>query len=365
MADMHLPIPQLPAPLTVKLSQIQADYFQNRVAAIWTTLFIAVLAYCALKFIDWAFLSAHWGAGASADCASTGGACWAFIREKWSVILLGTYPREESWRPFAGVGFVLCTLVYLGRMRWPANLSIGLLIVAFCMLFALLDGRPLGLERVDMVRWHGIAVVTFLGVFSLFAAFPIGVLLALARCDGPPLLSWMTAAYIEVVRAVPLVTVLFFGIFILPLLLPPSMKYEPLAVTLIALILFHAVYFAEDVRGGLQSIDAGQREAGEALGLRYVARMRRVILPQAISVSIPSLTNTIIGGFKDTSLVAIVGIFDLLATTRMAYSDPDWQRYALEGLIVVGVLYLVACTSISRHSRIMENHVAGWLNAGK
>ncbi|WP_158284830.1 amino acid ABC transporter permease [Hoeflea marina] len=344
---------------------VRAQFFQNRTATFWTVLFGVSAAYSLFLLLDWSIFSAKWGPGTPAACADYSGACWAFIWEKWSVILLGSFPRDQMWRPFAGVGLVLAVLFLLARLRWPARLSTCLLIFAFAALFSLLDGRPLGLEQVNMVRWHGIAVVTFLGVFSLVAAFPLGILLALARVDGPPVLSWCAAGYIEVIRSIPLVMLLFFGIFVLPLLLPASMSYEPLLATLLALILFHAAYFAEGVRGGLQAVPDGQREAGESLGLGYVTVIRKIVLPQALSVSIPAMTNTIIGGLKDTSLVAIVGIFDLLATTRMAYSDPEWQRFAYEGLFVLGVLYLVVCTAISHHSRVMEQHVAGWLTIGK
>ncbi len=343
------------------LTRARSDFFASRKHTFWTLLFGSCLLYAFARFVDWALISAHVSAGTPEDCVAVSGACWAFIWEKWTVILLGSFPREEMWRPMSGVAVVITTLVFLGLRRWPPRMSIILVTAAFLSLSALLDGRPLGLEQVDMVRWHGIAVVTFLGVFSLFAALPIGIVLALARVDGPPVVARCAAGYIETVRAVPLVTVLFFGVFVLPLLLPPSLKYEPLLVTLAALVLFHAAYFAEDVRGGLQAVPNGQREAGEALGIGYSTRMRKIVLPQALSYAIPSLTNTIIGGFKDTSLVAIVGIFDLLATTRMAYSDPDWQKYAFEGLVFVGCLYLLVCSAISRHSRAMEKHVAGWL----
>jgi len=346
-------------------ADLKKRHFHSRKAAFWTLLFVGVMLFVGIRFLDWAVVSAHWRAGTPDDCAASNGACWAFIWEKWTVILLGAFPRDELWRPLAGVGLVVAALVYLGWHRWPGQQTVIFISLAFLSLFFLLDGRPLGLEKVDMVRWHGIAVVTFLGVFSLFAGLPLGILLALARVDGPPAVSWIVTGYIEIIRAVPLVTVLFFGVFVLPLLLPPSMKYEPLLITLMALVLFHAAYFAEDIRGGLQAVPKGQTEAGESLGIGYVTRMRRIILPQALSFSIPSMTNTIIGGFKDTSLVAIVGIFDLLATTRMAYSDPEWQRYALEGLLFIGALYLVICFVISRHSRAMEAHVAGWLNIRK
>lgn len=348
-----------------RLARLRARYFQSPRAALATVLFGAVMLCAGFAVLDWAVLSAHWAPGTPADCAAASGACWAFVWEKWSVILLGAFPRAEMWRPLVGVGAVIAVLVYLGWRRWPQRQSIVLVGTAFLVLWALLDGRALGLAHVDMVRWHGVAVVAFLGVFSLFAALPLGIVLALARVDGPPAVAILATGYIEVIRAVPLVTVLFFGIFVLPLLLPPSVDYAPLVVTLAALTLFHAAYFAEDVRGGLQAVAKGQHEAGEALGIGYATRTRCIVLPQALSISIPSLTNTIIGGFKDTSLVAIVGIFDLLATTRMAYSDPEWQRYAFEGLVFVGFLYLVTCSAISRHSRAMESHVAGWLHTGK
>jgi len=229
---------------------IRRTYFQSRTAGIVTVLVGLVCIAGIATAVDWAILSATWRAGGPEACAASSGACWAFVREKWQVMLLGAFPQDEIWRPFVGAGMVLATLILLGALRWPLRLSAALLVAAFICLFALLDGRPLGLVQVEMVRWHGIAVVSFLGVFSLFAAFPIGILLALARVDGPPVLSGLATGYIEAIRAVPLVTVLFFGVFVLPLLLPPSLKNEPLLVTLLALVLFHAAYIAEDIRGG-------------------------------------------------------------------------------------------------------------------
>ena len=240
------------------------------------------------------------------------------------------------------------------------KLVLVMLPISFMVLYNLLDGRALGLEQVGMVRWHGVSVVTFLGVFSIIIALPLGILLALARHDGPTMLCYVAIGIIEIIRAIPLVTVLFFGIFVLPLLLPIEWQYEPLLATLMGLTVFHAAYFAEDIRGGLQSISKGQGEAAEALGMSYMKRSYLIILPQALSKALPSITNTVIGGFKDTSLVAIVGIFDLLATTRMAYSDPLWQNYAFEGLLFVGVFYFVIGRLISAHSVMLERKVFFW-----
>lgn len=344
------------------------SFIRTRLFCDWRTslvslLLIALFLWLLPGLLDWLFLSAQWRPTDAASCEAVTGACWAFIAEKWSVILFGVYPREELWRPILGSLLVTSCLSYLAWRRWPARLSIIGLGLTFILFASLLDGRPLALEQVETVRWHGLSVVLFLGVFSLILALPMGIALAIARHEGPPLLAGMATSYIEFIRGVPLVTVLFFGIFILPLLLPSGWTYDPLLATLAALTFFHAAYFAEDVRGGLQSIARGQHDAAKALGLPYLARVRLVVLPQALSVAIPSMTNTIIGGFKDTSLVAIVGIFDLLATTRMAYSDPTWQKHAIEGFVFVGLLYALTCLLVSRHAQTMERHVARYLSA--
>ena len=336
--------------------------FCDRRTTVVSLLLIAGILWLLPGLLDWLLFSAHWRPTEAESCAAVAGACWAFIAEKWSVILFGVYPRDGLWRPILGAGLVLACLAYLAWRKWPARQSIVGLALTFVVFAGLLDGRLFGLEQVETVRWHGLSVVLFLGVFSLILALPMGIALAVARQDGPPLLAGIAATYIEVIRGVPLVTVLFFGIFILPLLLPKGWTYDPLLATLAALTLFHAAYFAEDVRGGLQSVATGQYDAGIALGLPYLTRIRLVILPQALSVSIPAMTNTIIGGFKDTSLVAIVGIFDLLSTTRMAYSDPAWQRHAIEGFVFIGILYVVTCLLVSRQSQALERHVAQYLD---
>ncbi len=343
------------------------SFIRKRLFCDWRTSLVSLLLIALFLWIlpglfNWLIFSAQWLPADASSCEAVAGACWAFIAEKWSVILFGVYPRDELWRPILGSLLVASCLSYLAWHRWPARPSIIGLALTFIIFASLLDGRPFALDQVETVRWHGLSVVLFLGVFSLVLALPMGIALAIARHEGPPLLAGITTSYIEFIRGVPLVTVLFFGIFILPLLLPSGWTYDPLLATLAALTFFHAAYFAEDVRGGLQSVAKGQHDASKALGLPYLARVRLIVLPQALSVSIPSMTNTIIGGFKDTSLVAIVGIFDLLATTRMAYSDPTWQKHALEGFVFVGLLYVVSCFLVSRHAQTMERHAARYLN---
>ena len=326
-----------------------------------TLLFVASIAWLGPRLLDWLLVSAVWRADGPDACAAPGaGACWAFLVEKWALILFGAFPHDLMWRPALGTTLVLLALGWLAWRRWPLRETAFVMLGAFIALVVLLDGRPLGLEQVATVRWHGVAIVALLGVFGLAAGIPIGVALALARRDGPPLVRVLATALIETLRATPLVTVLFFGVFVLPLLAPPSWSIDAVVATLIMLVVFHAAYVAEDMRGGLRAVGDGQREAGDALGLGYLKRLRLVELPQAVSVALPALTNTIIGGFKDTSLVALVGVFDLIATTRMAYSDAAWQRYALEALLAVGAMYLLVCWLIARHCRTLEAELSYW-----
>ena len=326
-----------------------------------TFLFLALTAWLGPHLVQWFFVSAIWEATGPDACAAPGaGACWAFLREKWALILFGAFPHEMMWRPELGTALVILALGWLGWRRWPLRESAFVIFGAFIALVALLDGRPLGLQQVATVRWHGVAIVALLGVFGLAAGIPLGVALAIARRDGPPLVRILCATLIEGLRAIPLVTVLFFAVFVLPLLAPPGWSPDAVVATLIMLIIFHAAYVAEDMRGGLRAVGDGQRDASDSLGLRYLDRLRRVELPQTVCVALPALTNTIIGGFKDTSLVALVGVFDLVATTRMAYSDAAWQRYALEGLLAVGAIYLIVCWLVARHCRTLETELSQW-----
>jgi general L-amino acid transport system permease protein len=216
-------------------------------------------------------------------------------------------------------------------------------------------GNIMGLSLVQTVNWNGLPVFLLLAVFSLAAAFPLGVVLAISRFqDDHLLIRSLTIGYIELIRGVPLLTVLFMGLFIFPLILPHGFFIEPLLAVLIALMLFHAAYFAEDIRGGLQTLPSGQFDAADSLGLTYWQKIRLIVLPQAFKNSLPAIFNTLIGAYKDTSLVVIVGIHDMLSTAKMAYSDPGWQRYGLEAYFFVGIWYFASCFCLSAYGRHLE-----------
>ena len=334
-------------------------------AAVISIASAAMIGWIAWNVVSWLILTAAppWASGA--DCARSAGACWPFIVEKTRFILFGTYPFDQHWRP-ALVSVWLCGLAVLAGLqaigcapRLGFVPTVALWACSAAAVFVLMGGGVFGLQPVSSTRWNGMPVLLILSVITIAAAFPLGLLLALARDQTSlPLLRRTAAAYVEIMRGVPMVTVLFVGIFVLPLMLPPGSSISPVMATLIALVFFHASYFAEDFRSGLQALPAGQRESAKSLGLTYWQATGLVILPQAINRSLPTLLNSVIGAYKDTSLVVVLGIHDLTATARMAFNDPDWRGFTLEAYGLVGLWFFISCAFLSAIGRRL--HAAKW-----
>ncbi|WP_077966606.1 amino acid ABC transporter permease [Ensifer adhaerens] len=302
---------------------------------------------------DWLVLSAVPPLADPAACAEAAGACWPFWMEKSRFILFGTYPFDEQWRPMLVSLLLLGLSIATGQMavsgRWPdMRLFAGLWLAGMAASFALMGGGILGLVTVDATRWNGLPILLILSTIALALALPVGVLLALARYQTRHrLLHRAAGAYVEIMRGVPMVTLLFVGVFVLPLTLPKGMAIDPIVAVPIALVFFHAAYFAEDVRSGLIALPVGQQEAASSLGLGFWQSARLVLLPQAIERAMPALVNSTIGAYKDTSLVVILGLHDLSATARMAFSDVAWGNQALEAYAFVGVWFLISCSYLS------------------
>jgi general L-amino acid transport system permease protein len=318
------------------------------------TLGIAILlAKPFLSLVDWAFVDAVWRPDPKA-CRAAHGACWGFVAEKYRFILFGTYPYEEQWRA-ALASFLLVALWIFSSIRifWKRSLAAawlaGLLVIAFLMW-----GGVLGLPYVDHERWGGLALTLLLSTFGLAAAFPLSVLLALGRRSGMPVVRWISVAYIELVRGVPLISLLFMASVMLPLFLPAGMSIDKLLRAQLALVLFAAAYLAEVVRGGLQAIPRAQYEMADALGLTFAQKMRYVVLPQALRIAVPPLVSTFIGFFKDTSLVVIIGLFDLLQTVKVSLSEPAWTGFGAEAYLFVALVYFAFCFAMSRYARGIE-----------
>jgi general L-amino acid transport system permease protein len=304
-------------------------------------------------FVDWAFLDAVWRPDAKA-CRETHGACWGFIAEKHRFILFGTYPYEQHWRPAFATLLLIGLWVFSSFRRfwrpWLALVWAG----GLAAIGVLMWGGVPGLPYVDNERWGGLILTLLLATFGIAFAFPLAILLALGRRSKMPAIQGLCVAYIELIRGVPLISLLFMASVMLPLFLPSGVSIDKLLRAQIALILFAAAYLAEVVRGGLQAIPRHQYESAEALGLNFSQRTFHVILPQALRIAVPPLVNTFIGLFKDTSLVVIIGLFDFLATVKSGLADPKWSGFGVEAYLFAALLYFVFCFAMSLYSRRLE-----------
>ena len=308
---------------------------------------------------DGALLGAN-GIAETAVCqtAKGTGACWAVIADKYRLILFGRYPYDQQWRP-AIVVLIFIGLYVVSAMRrfWRKELVL-IWIGALTVVGVLMWGGIFGLSEVQNDSWGGLPITLILATFGLAFGFPLAVLVALGRRSTQlPAVRMLCVVYVELIRGVPLISVLFMASVMFPLFMPAGVNIDKLLRAQIAITLFAAAYLAEVVRGGLQALPKGQTEAAEALGLSYWHKTGFVILPQALRLVIPPLVNTFIGFFKDTSLVLIIGLFDLLTMGKVALSDPPWQSFSTEVYVFLGVIYIAFCYAMSRYSRGLEREL--------
>ena len=316
-------------------------------------LYLIVIAIKAL--VGWALVDAVW-VGTSDDCRAVygEGACWAVVAEKHRFILFGTYPYDEQWRPaLAIILFVVGVAASTWRRLWSRALALGWL-VFLALLGLLLHGGVLGLTAVPTELWGGLPLTIMLAVIGVVCSLPLAILLALGRRSDMPLIRAVSVGYIELVRGVPLISILFMASVMFPLFLPEGVTVNKLLRAQVGIILFSAAYLAEVVRGGLQAVPNGQYEAADSLGLGYWRKMRFVVLPQALKMVIPPMVNSFIATFKDTSLVIVIGLYDLLGATRTATNEPAWRSFATEGYIFVAAIFFVFCAFMSRYSQNVE-----------
>jgi general L-amino acid transport system permease protein len=321
-----------------------------------------VLALAAWRLVDWATISAVWATppgDASACRAVRGqGACWALLGEKYRFILFATYPFDEHWRPAIACLLLLALLGLSTIQNLWGRWLLTIWVVGLATICILMWGGVLGLPFVRQELWGGLPVTLLLGTFGIGLALPIGIVLALGRqASTLPVLKGLCIGYIELIRGVPLVSLLFMSSFVLPIFLPAGMTIDKLLRAQIALTLFSAAYIAEVVRGGLQGVHRGQYDAAAALGLGYWMTHFLIILPQALRTSIPALVNTSISLFKGTSLVLIIGLYDLLSAGKASIVDPQWQSYGLEMFIAISLIYFALFFAMSRYSHYLENHL--------
>jgi general L-amino acid transport system permease protein len=350
------PAPEMapPAMTTGPLGWIRVNLFDGWWNGVLTVLVGAFLLYTLPPLLDWLFLKALWGPATPEQCRAAEGACWSFLHEKYRQILFGRYPYDEQWRPLIGI-FVLCgvALASCNRRLWRRELVLVWL-GGLAVFFLLMGGGVLGLSPVRTTLWGGLPLTLLLAFVGMAVAFPLAILLALGRRSDLPLIRALCVGYIELIRGVPLITLLFMASFMLPLFMPTGVTINALLRAQVAIILFAAAYLAEVIRGGLQALPKGQYEAADALGLGYWRTQGLIVLPQALKIAIPPIVNTFIGLFKDTSLVAIVSLTDLLLATRQALGDPEWRQFFLEAYIFISLIYWIFCYFMSKYSQYLE-----------
>jgi len=342
-----------PAPLGTKgiIYWAKENLFSSILSSILTIISFYLMYVTIPPLLDWMIFDATWS-GTKEEITKEG-ARWIFIFEKFNQFIYGFYPEELYWRPnLALFIFVVYVIIFkkINNVKMKAFILISFPIITFTLV-----SGGLGLEHVETEKWGGLLLTIIVASVGIIASFPIGILFALGRQSNMPIIKTLSVIYIEFIRGVPLITLLFMSSVILPLFFPEGMDFDKLLRALIGITLFQAAYIAEVVRGGLQAIPRGQYEAADALGLTYWKAMGLIILPQALKISIPNIVGSFISLFKDTTLILIIGLFDILAMVTLTNSDTDWLGFETEGYVFVTMIYWLICFSMSKYAKSIED----------
>jgi general L-amino acid transport system permease protein len=339
--------------LLTSKSWLHKNLFSSKFNSVVSVLLFIIFYKLLSLLYSWFITNAVW-VGTADDCREASGACIIFLKEKYNFILFGFYPREEIYRPIACIVLLLILVVYSCQEKnWNKYTLISWAIFAVVVKI-LMGGGVFSMPIVESDQWGGLPLTLILSVVGIFVSYPLGIVLALGRRSKMPVIRLSCTTYIELIRGVPMISLLFMSSVMFPLFLPEGMVIDKIIRAQIAIIMFVCAYMAEVVRGGLQAIPRGQYEAAESLGLNYFQTMRFVILPQSLKVVIPPTVNTVIGMFKDTSLVIIIALFDLMSTMKTALKDPEWLGFNVEGYVFIAIIYFIFCFSMGRYSRSLE-----------
>lgn len=335
---------------------IRANLFNTWFNSVLTVLALLLIYKTFWPFVKWAFIDSLWFSTGQ-ECQAGEGACWSVITANIRFILFGFYPYEQHWRPGLAIA-LLVGLLLLSQYRrfWRKSLAY-FWIAGLVVMGILLKGGIFGLQSIESTQWGGLPLTLLLSVFGLTAAYPLGIVLALGRRSKMPAIKSICVIYIELIRGVPLISLLFMSSVVFPLFLPEGVTINSILRAQVAIILFTAAYIAEVVRGGLQAMSKGQYEAADSLGLNYYQTMRLIILPQALKIVIPPSVSILISAFKDTSLVVIIALYDLLKTTQSTLQDPRWMGFSAEAYIFIAIIYFICCFYLSNFSRKIEREL--------
>jgi general L-amino acid transport system permease protein len=335
---------------------LRGNLFNSWYNSLLTVVVLMLLWQLVPPFFRWAFIDSVWNTPAEV-CRDIEGACWSIIPRNISFILFGFFPDGEQWRPGLAMALMLGLVIFSrNRKHWKKSLgvywTIGLIVMG-----TLMYGGVFGMQVVETARWSGLPLTFMLALFGMVAAYPLGVFLALGRQSRMPAIKTLCVVYIEMIRGVPLISLLFMSSVMFPLFLPEGVTIDKVLRAQVAIILFTAAYIAEVVRGGLQAMPRGQFEAADSIGLNYNQTMRLIILPQALKIVIPPSVGILLSAFKDTSLVVIIALYDVLKTTKVTLSNPKWTGYSTEAYIFLAVLYFICCYAMSNYSRKLEKEL--------
>lgn len=340
--------------------RLRQKFFYSSAATGLTIVALFFLLVTGYLLVDWAVVNAVFRADNNA-CYASNGACWGFVTEKWRLILFGRFPYDEQWRAALACTLIIGMLVISAIPKFWTRaggrcLFFGWFITLVCF-FVLMYGGVAGMTSVGTDLWGGLPLTVILTLLGVSLSIPLGILLALGRRSEMPLVRALSVGYIELVRGVPLITVLFVASFVFPLLMPAGWRIDAFWRVAGAIVLFQAAYMAETVRGGLQTVRSGQFLASDSLGLTSYQKYMYVILPQALVAVIPSFVNNLLSMFMDTSLVTVVSMFDLTGSLQLALGDAAWRDFFREGYIFVAGIYFVASFMLSRYSHWLEGQI--------
>ena len=354
-------LPDKPAPIKTDglVAWLRDNLFNGIFNTILSLAALALVLLVAPPTLGWLLFDANWTGGAEACRANPDGACWTFVTARWQQFLYGFYEQSERWRLNILLAMLVAGIALLVYERTPGRKYIAmfmLLVFPVFAFFMMYGSETLGLPIVDTPQWGGFTLTLVIALSGIVASLPLGIVLALGRRSTMPVISLLCTAFIEFWRGIPLVAVLFMATIMFPLFLPTGVTFDQLLRAVIGVALFASAYMAEVVRGGLQAIPKGQYEGAMALGLPYWKMMRLVVLPQALKIVIPGIVNTFIGLFKDTTLVLIISLFDLLGIVQAAIADPNWSIKSVPytGYVFVAISFWICCYSMARYSRYLE-----------
>ena len=356
MTSLAAPLPFNPS----STPTLRKRFFSRPLDTAISLIGIALAAWVLWHLLGWAVLNATWISpdGTSDVCKGHTGACWAVIHVRWRLILFGLFPYEEQWRStLACLAIVAVAILSCVPKFWTAPRLTLMWVSGFALFYTLMAGGVFGLVAIAPSEWGGLTLTVFIYAAGMLIGMPTAIVLALMRRSELPVIAKTTGLFIDTIRSLPLITILFTAALVLPLALPPAQIGDKIWRVIIGFALFFAAYEAENIRSGIQALPAGQEEAARALGLTYWQRTSRVILPQAFRNALPPTINQFVISFKETSLIVIIGFFEVMASGKAAYGSGDWSFAWVEVYAFVAAIYFVFVFSLSRYGAYLERRL--------